>query len=214
MLSEKQPLLHKEDAPGSSFLWRLFHFVNFMTGGTTFIAGTTCLFFQSWAASADRAALLYTIGSVGFLGVDVMEIFTFTGMLSLTINIGCSVIGSTLYILGSVGFFPELHVPWMGNWGFVLGSFFIGMSEIWKLHRMGSESGKFDLSSLYADIHAITATGVEFCAGLGGWSFFFGTLLYMHDFSYFGVLVIWLMGACWFTGGSVFLGYRHFVLGV
>jgi hypothetical protein len=69
-------------------------------------------------------------GSCGFLGVDVQELFTFRGDTLLSINIMLSVIGSALYVVGSIGFFPELEIPEVGVWGFILGSFFIGVSQV------------------------------------------------------------------------------------
>lgn len=67
--------------------------------------------------------------------VDVLEFFTFYALDNyLAGNIFLSVIGSTLYILGSIGFLPALNGPddstsLLGIWGFILGSFFIGYAN-------------------------------------------------------------------------------------
>lgn len=50
-------------------LWKFLHVFNFALGGTTFIAGTSCLFFPEWELAGNVSAILYIIGSVGFLGV-------------------------------------------------------------------------------------------------------------------------------------------------
>lgn len=115
------------DPDHQSTLWKILHVFNFALGGTTFIAGTSCYFFE-FGNSGTIAGILYVIGSIGFLGVDVQEFFTFKSLsTSLAINISLSMFGSTLYILGSVGFLPSLHVDTtLGVWGFILGSFFIG----------------------------------------------------------------------------------------
>ena len=41
----------------------------------------------------DISAALYTVGSLGFLLVDVMEFFTFTSVFLLRLNIACSMTG-------------------------------------------------------------------------------------------------------------------------
>lgn len=57
--------------------WRFFHALGFATGGTTFIAGTACYYVQPQTDYVDAwAAVLYIVGSIGFLSVDVMELFT------------------------------------------------------------------------------------------------------------------------------------------
>lgn len=57
--------------------WRFFHALGFATGGTTFIAGTACYYVNPQTDYVDAwAAALYIIGSIGFLSVDVMELFT------------------------------------------------------------------------------------------------------------------------------------------
>eukprot|EP00299_Pterocystis_sp_00344_P013045 c6346_g1_i1.p1 GENE.c6346_g1_i1~~c6346_g1_i1.p1 ORF type:complete len:243 (-),score=45.05 c6346_g1_i1:28-756(-) len=210
--------------------WKLFHVFNFALGGTTFIAGTACYLYPDWAEAFTVAAWLYTIGSVGFLLVDVQEIFTFCSDRWLTVNVFLSVCGSTLYIIGSVGFFPELDIPNVGIWGFILGSFFIGVSQIWKLHRIGSPVPALELSDgaaqkrfrfrhLFHDAESSTAVGVEAGACFGGWCFFFGTIMYQQgpidDPAFFNaVIVVWMFGSVFFTIGSIFLGIRHFLMGV
>jgi hypothetical protein len=61
-----------------------------------------------------------------------------------------------------------------------------------------------------------TSLGVELSACLGGWCFFVGTLMYNFlPGPWFHVcLWIWEAGSVWFTMGSLFLGYRHFVMGL
>ena len=64
-------------SPSSTILWRIFHASSFIIGGISFIIGTALLFpFQSYALSLS-SALIYTIGSLGFLFVDLQEFFTF-----------------------------------------------------------------------------------------------------------------------------------------
>eukprot|EP00123_Amoebidium_parasiticum_P013970 comp22254_c0_seq1/m.32877 comp22254_c0_seq1/g.32877 ORF comp22254_c0_seq1/g.32877 comp22254_c0_seq1/m.32877 type:complete len:239 (-) comp22254_c0_seq1:921-1637(-) len=206
---------HLESVPiESTPLWMFFHFIGFFIGGTTFIAGTSLYYYPEWAPGAEWSGWLYTIGSCGFLLVDVMEFFTFTSDFLLRVNISLSMIGSTWYIIGSIGFIPEVaeKCTWIGVWGFILGSFFIGSSQLWKTYRIGATHG-----GLFASLSAATQVGVELSAGLGGWSFFVGTLMYqqgpLEGLWYSAILAIWMAGSCFFTNGALFLGYRHAIMG-
>lgn len=91
-------------------------------------SGTVALFYPGYDSVS---AALYTIGSSGFLFVDVQEWITFSGAVLRT-NILMSMTGSFLYLVGSIGFFPVVVAfnPLIGIWGFVLGSAFIGFSQV------------------------------------------------------------------------------------
>lgn len=132
-------------------LWRAFHAFSFCLGGITFLIGTglyyPAIYFAGLGtteADATVAALyvttawLYTIGSMGFLSVDVQEFYTFTEDPWLRFNIFCSAFGSTLYVIGSAGFLPQLWAlsPMIGIGGFIGGSAAIGGSQTWKLYRI------------------------------------------------------------------------------
>ncbi|KAL6758902.1 hypothetical protein V8C86DRAFT_2584309 [Haematococcus lacustris] len=205
------------------FSWRLFHALSFLTGGTTFIAGTLCLFYPNIPGFDFWSAVLYTIGSFGFLFVDVQEFFTFGGFV-LRCNISMSMLGSFLYVVGSAGFLPAVAAwnPAVGIWGFILGSAFIGVSQLWKTHRIGSQGGShpFSIRLLLSEADAATACGVELGAGLGAWCFFFGTSLYNRgplegpESVLYNVLLTWVMGSCLFTFGGLCVAYRHFVMDV
>ena len=271
--------------PSCSFLdpsllaWKIPHTFCFALGGLTFVAGTAC-YFDSIAAY-DLAAWLYIVGSCGFLGVDVLEFLTFYRQdRLLTINISLSLVGSTLYIIGSVGFLPSLansdgSTSAVGIWGFILGSFFIGSSQVWKVLRIGGSlppaadrhagtvslvnedrqdddgdngggggeenpdewdeddlpwgvkstksqqpSGnpcvRFKVSNLFTGSDNSSSFGVEFSACLGGWCFFFGTILDDIGTPSGGyltfILAVWIFGSVFFSFGSFFLAYRHFIL--
>lgn len=84
------------------------------------------------------AGILYTLGSVGFLYVDILEFFTFTDDNWISANIVMSAIGSTFYVIGSVGFLPVFFEVSMttGLLGFIVGSALIGLSQTWKVLRL------------------------------------------------------------------------------
>jgi len=140
-----------------------------------FLIGTY-LYYPAESASKERAAQLgddtawlYVIGSLGFLFVDVQEYFTYTVDASLRTNIAVSISGSSFYVVGSAGFLPAPFAfsPLIGIGGFILGSAFIGCSEIWKLTRIfKTEEGAEKWSQ----------AAVEGGACVGGWMFFFGTV--------------------------------------
>ena len=201
-----------------TFWWQFFHAVFFLIGGFTFIFGTAVYYFPDWEDSYLWGGVLYTIGSSGFLGVDVMELFTFTSDTVLSINIFCSATGSLLYVIGSIGFIPavyESEATWnvigftpatTGVYGFIAGSFFIGCSQFWKVARIMTTTKD------------MTAVGVELNPGLGAWCFFVGTSMYNMPYyldNYYGTIInIWEVGSMLFTMGALFLTYRHFVMGV
>mmetsp|Transcript_29285 Transcript_29285/g.57494 ORF Transcript_29285/g.57494 Transcript_29285/m.57494 type:complete len:242 (+) Transcript_29285:120-845(+) len=217
-VSQAHGLLHKR----SPLWWRILHSLGFTCGGTTFIAGSVCFFFPNWVEGAWWSALLYTVGSLGFLLVDVMEFFTFTDCVFLRTNILCSALGSALYVIGSIGFFPSVYdqSDFYGIWGFILGSAAIGSSQLWKVARIGWTEGKgFRICQLYSEEDEMTQTGVEFNASLGAWCFFFGTILFkwkggVDVACYLASVWIWTWGSVAFTCGAGFLAYRHFVMGV
>ncbi len=93
--------------------------------------------------------------------------------------------------------------------------------QLWKTYRIAStETGSFSLKSVLQHRDAFTAVGVELGAGIGAWCFFFGTSLYDQgpldgpDSVLIPVLWTWVAGSCFFTLGSLFLGFRHFSMRV
>lgn len=196
--------------------WQAAHALFFATGGTTFIAGTAALFFPAWKEGARVSAILYTVGSCGFLAVDVQEFFTYTSDSFLRFNISLSAIGSLLYVLGSIGFFPVIFAatPVLGLTGFIGGSLFIGISQLWKTIRYLTSRGM-------SCTERGTAVGVELNAGIGAWCFFAGTIMFADapraapaGKELVAILAIWFIGSVFFTLGAVFLAYRHAVLGI
>ena len=56
-------------------------------------SGTACYFYPNWESGGLYAGILYTLGSCGFLYVDILEFFTFTEEGWLRINIFLSATG-------------------------------------------------------------------------------------------------------------------------
>jgi hypothetical protein len=189
--------------------WQALHALCFTTGGGTFIAGTACLYFPSWPSSALVSALLYIIGSIGFLGVDIQEFFTYTEDKVLRINIAMSASGSMFYVIGSFGFIPAIlrAAPYVGSLGFIVGSFLISVSQLWKTCRYVATPGMNTMER-------VTAIGVELGAGIGAFFFLVGTIMLAAQPAATGaffhaILNLWMLGSVFFTLGAGFLSFRH-----
>lgn len=216
--NERQALLRNKNDQIEVFQtvwWRVVHAFSFVLGGATFVAGSACYFVPSWADASVFAGVTYTIGSFGFLTVDLLEFFTFTRPHLLRLNIAASAIGSLCYVIGSLFFIPVLAAvnngALVGNWGFILGSWFIGCSQICKVVRIAR-----DRAASPADRG--TAIGVEGGAMIGAWCFFIGTLLFNYNGddsnSLVAVFSLWLVGSIAFLVGGLFLSFRHAVMGL
>lgn len=195
--------------------WRVLHFLAFATGGTTFIGGTAVLYQNA----AFMSAVLYIVGSCGFLLVDLMELVTFTDSPApLRVNISMSAVGSTLYVIGSAGFLPDVFAqsPNLGAIGFIAGSAVIGLSQTWKVARLArdEQSKTCSLHNLFISRDVFTAAGVEASAGCGAYFFLVGTALYAAAYPFALVLALWDLGSIFFTAGSLFMAWRHFVMNI
>jgi hypothetical protein len=149
----------------------LWHGINYIIGGSTFLLGSLVLFpsFANLFDTASISAWLYTIGSTGFLLADITEWKHYTTLkcdyLILSINFLVSVLGSLLYLTGSICFIPKLNQVPAGELQFIVGSTIIVASQTWKLVRTLCQKGRScrecyeqDISGFYVDLFA----------GLGG----------------------------------------------
>lgn len=222
LLSLEERAMTRRKAWHETFVWRVTHASGFAIGGLTFIAGTLILFLPATDANNLASAVLYIVGSLGFLYVDLLEFATYTDC-PLRGNILMSAAGSLLYVLGSAGFLPSVtgatSVP-VGIAGFIAGSAAIGVSQIWKSCRIATDDddGRPRLATLLGSADAATAAAVESSAGAGAWLFFVGTVMLAFGPSagpwYTAVLVVWLLGSGFFSAGAAVLTWRHFVMGV
>jgi len=124
-----------------------------------------------------------------------------------------SAIGSFFYVLGSIGFFPSLinGIGFLGPFGFILGSFIIGTSQLCKTVRIGFVDGRFSPRSLIRNWDSISAVAVELGAGIGAWFFFIGTIIYCFG-PYYVPVTLWMFGSIFFFLASCSLAIRHFIL--
>ena len=87
-------------------LWRLWHSFNFMLGGTLFISASVC--YYPWSYNDVKGGILFSIGSANLLFADITEWshYRFKQHLEQKINCFLSIIGSFLYLVGSILFIP------------------------------------------------------------------------------------------------------------
>ena len=216
--------------------WRFLHYGGFCMGGITFLIGTLLYYptIYETAKGNDSGVLtlsvitawLYTIGSAGFLFVDVQEFYTFTDDVMLRTNISCSMVGSFFYLIGSAGFLPVFYnwCPLIGIIGFLAGSLSIGCSQTWKLVRILRSPDEEGVAPEIASFQRINAACVEGGAMVGGFAFLIGTSLFWKGpiegdteclvtcNNYEIVLALWVIGSLAFTFGGLSLAYRHIVM--
>ena len=176
-----------------------------------------------WEYGATWSAAIYTMGSIGVFMSDIMEFYSVAHPQMLKLMVWWSVVGSLMYVFGSIGFFPEVYnqTPMLGIWGFLLGSFFVGCSHYWKAFQIGvNKCDRFQISKLYTEFDTLVDFGAELSAGLGGSCFFIGMAMYLcstlqDDFEgpwNLATFYIWNAGSYLFLSRSHLLGYRYWKL--
>jgi hypothetical protein len=222
--------------PCDGEIWRFCHYTGYVFGAFAFLIGSILYYpiinFVSGgndggvAKFSVTAAWMYTIGSAGFVFVDGQEFFTFYDDVELRVNVLCSVIGSTLYLIGSIGFFPDIYIskPLIGILGFLIGSVFNGFSQLWKLVRVLSCPDDAGVTLNVARARRLNAVYVEAGGMVGGFSFLIGTAFFWKGpiegetgcfvtcRSYEFVLAFWVLGSVAFSFAALSLAYRHVIL--
>jgi hypothetical protein len=129
------------------------------------------------------------------------------GAYELGLNFFLSAIGSLLYLLGSIFIIPSLNTPSLGAWGFIIGSVFVWLAQLWKVHRMQP----FKRDHWTED--EWSAFQVDFMASTGGFWFLVGTAASLSPrVSLVAVVNMWVIGSIAFTWSGCALLYRHFIL--
>ena len=126
----------------------------------------------------------------------------------LGLNFFLSAIGSLLYLLGSIFIIPSLNTPALGAWGFIIGSVFVWLAQLWKVHRMQP------FKRQHWTVDEWSAFQVDFMASTGGFWFLVGTAASLSPrVSLVAVVNMWVIGSVAFTWSGCALLYRHFVMG-
>ena len=186
---------------------------------------------------AFEGSLLFTFGSLTFLIADIQEWLLYAppclkrhklagaapehaplmhapdqedseAAYELGLNFFLSAIGSLLYLLGSIFIIPSLNTPNLGAWGFIIGSVFVWLAQLWKVRRMRP------LQRDHWTQDEWSAFQVDFMASTGGFWFLVGTAASLSPHvTLVSVVNMWVIGSVAFTWSGGALLYRHFVLG-
>ena len=136
------------------------------------------------------------------------------------LNFFMSVIGSTLYLIGSICFIPATDSIVTGTWIFIYGSAFIFLSQSWKLYRGGCDldsNQEIAYSSSNSVLPAfrvkqmlsnIAAFGIDFGAGAGGVCYFIGSIFFLPQYDISDAVT--QEAAVWFIAG----GFLFFASGL
>jgi hypothetical protein len=129
------------------------------------------------------------------------------GAYELGLNFFLSAIGSLLYLVGSVFIIPSFNTPNLGAWGFIVGSVFVWLAQLWKVHRMQP------LKREHWTVDEWSALQVDLMASTGGFWFLVGTAASLSPrVPLVAVVNMWVVGSIAFTWSGFALLYRHFVL--
>lgn len=133
-------------------------------------------------------------------------------------NFFMSMIGSFLYLIGSILFIPSLDSLILGTYIFAYASAFIVFSETWKIYRSGcidhecTKNNSFRLSNLAIDWPGFF---VSVFTWLGGFGYFCGSIYYLPRYDLTTEQTIF--AATWYTvaGASYvlaacFITFRYF----
>lgn len=204
-----------ESTVSNSKCWRVWHGVNYQIGGVTFLFGSIALL-PALTGKIDGAfisALLYTIGSAGFLLADITEWLHFTKPCfpHYSANYLFSALGSAIYLIGSICYFPSLDAAKSGALYFIIGSSVIVLAQTWKIVRTLFMNEKpywrnyfEDPSGFYVDLYA----------GLGALMYLIGTVVMNKsasdtDYLLVGVL-IYCLGGLFFTLSGLYMQKRYY----
>ena len=138
------------------------------------------------------------------------------------LNFFASVVGSALYLIGSVLFIPSTNGVILGTWIFIIGSAFIAFSQSWKLYRSGcstqddhvsstnskkSADSYFRCSTVFSDKPVF---GIDFGAGMGGVFYFFGSVYFLNDSTLLLASILFTLGGASFLVSGLCMSYKYF----
>jgi hypothetical protein len=217
----------------NSLSWRLWHSINYIIGGSTFLIGSMCYFpfIQNYFDGFVVGAYLFTIGSLAFLLADFTEwnhfrvgsfdqpdyikdwtIWKSLRRAEVAVNFFISAIGSFLYLLGSICFIPSLDLLLDGEILFIWGSLIIVLAQTWKVLRTmfyneQDPNANFNWDNVREDYSGF---GVDVCAGVGAGFYAVGTYLFKMDANDITAVYLFCCGGFFFFLSGVFMKYRYY----
>ncbi|CAF0823856.1 unnamed protein product [Adineta steineri] len=139
--------------------------------------------------------------------------------IQIDLNYLGSILGSILYLAGSVLFLPKFSDDIIaGDVLFITGSAAIFLSEAWKIYRLACTNAvdPNDIHFHFQNVrHNLQAIFISFFAGLGGVFYFVGTILFLPqytstDFGENRAAALFLCGGIFFSLAGLLLQYRYF----
>lgn len=164
----------------NSKIWKLWHGVNILIAGWCFLIGSIVMFprFTNYIY-AELCGWFFTIGSACFLLADLTEWVYFLEQdfryLAYVINFFINVVGSALYLAGSVLFIPETMHFYEGIHLFIAGALLVMIAQTWKLVRALHHPNK-TVSELLKQ-HSL-AVILDFLAACGALFYFVGSFIF------------------------------------
>lgn len=223
----------------NSMMWKLWHGTNYLLGGILFVLGSLCYypFSSNYVSGEVLGGWLFTIGSLNFLLADLTEwdhykfgctsiydfpnldksCFSYLRRAEMGINFFISVIGSLLYLMGSIYFIPAMENILLGEYLFIYGSIIIFFSQFLKCYRSLITNEK-DPSDKNIDIRNITSDTkgfmVDIFAGFGGLFYTIGTYSFMEELTEDDLILsvhFFILGGVSFFISGVFMQLRYFI---
>ncbi|WP_180901727.1 YrhK family protein [Martelella soudanensis] len=132
-----RPRLHdviaETPADRKNFRWETINAMAYQAGGLIFIFGSIC-FFPALSAYADLGAWIFFFGSLIYLAVtghDLLEVFTYARQRTDPATVWdrlefwaawTYVLGTVLFVVGSIFFLSSVGLFTAGAWCFIIGS--------------------------------------------------------------------------------------------
>ncbi len=241
----------KEFPEPLSFLWRAIHNTLYLIGGSTFVVGSYCYFptianfaLGGWMFTIGSLGFFFAdlfewwknnrVGCFNYAEFEISyerqveKIFDSKDTLygeyqraEIGLNFFLSFIGSTLYLIGSALYIPQINQTVTGDKIFIVGSAIIFIAQSWKLYRGGTIDERDAYNKAWNILnfrHDISGALVDLFAGLGGACYLIGSviLLPIYDvntsFTHLGAVWYVCGGWCFFASG-VCMFARYFLLG-
>ena len=166
--SRAYDLLESSEKAGKTFVWESVNAILYIFGGIAFVLGSI-FFFPELAAEINWGVWAFFIGSVLYLivtGHDLIEVIRYhhhsdQGRRLELIAAAGYLIGTMLFLVGSVFFFTFVNLIVAGAWCFIIGSVLFTVApfvNVLQVHHFSKRA-----------LQLYTLTGISFVAGAVAW---------------------------------------------
>ena len=162
--SRAYDLLESSEKAGRTFVWESVNAILYVIGGAAFIIGSV-FFFPALEAELNWGVWAFFIGSMLYLlvtGHDLAEVLRYRhephrGRSLELVAASGYLIGTILFLVGSVLFFTFVDLTVAGAWCFIIGSLLFTASpfvNVLQVHHLSARA-----------LRLYTLTGISFVAG-------------------------------------------------